>query len=154
MQVCLHFNWWAPAGKIENMHWIKGRQWNIWWVCYAKCQCNSIHFSNWFDGKYIEDNALSYCKLFISSLIWIRQGVSVAWPWCSRFYCLALAVFSARWEFLKLSASLVQTTLGYHKLANVCMPFFTWKICQSLLSSYRWTLWSSFSILNFWGCPI
>ena len=74
-------------------------------------------------SMYIEENALCYCKLFISSLIWIRQGVSVAWPWCSRFYCLALAVSSARWDFLKVSASLIQTTLGYHKLANVCMPF-------------------------------
>ena len=100
-----------------------------------KCQCNSIHFSNWFDGKYIEENALKICKLFISSLIWIRQGVSVAWPWCSRFYCLALAVSSARWEFLKLSASLIQTTLGYHKLANVCMPF--------LLEKYAKVYWAA-----------
>ena len=73
----------------------------------------------------IEENALSYCKLFISSLIWIRQGVSVAWPWCSRFYCLALAVSSARWEFLKLSASLIQTTLGYHKTGK-CLHAFSY----------------------------
>ena len=74
-------------------------------------------------SMYIEENALSYCKLFISSLIWIRQGVSVAWPWCSRFYCLALAVSSARWEFLKLSASLIQTTLGYHKTGKCLHAF-------------------------------